>query len=113
MKRFFFLLMFAFLLNGCDDGDLEVESFDFSTATTQKCFSATDNFFLYKVNQKEALIVQLDEEDNFPNEVTPDGAPRVVDISATNKVIYRLYDGDLSTESVCSAIPSSSPNVTE
>ena len=113
MKKFLYLICFVFLLNGCDDGDLEVESFDFSTAQTDTCNENTENFFLFKINDKEALILKI-AESNFPNTVTPEGSPRIIPISTTNKVIYRLYDGEVEgggNGTVCSAIPSSTPNV--
>ncbi|MDI1255891.1 MAG: hypothetical protein PSV16_07300 [Flavobacterium sp.] len=113
MKKFLFLFLVVFALNGCNDGDLEVESFDFSTVNTQKCnLGSTDptQFYLFKVNGKEALIIQIPEAD-FPNIVTPEGAPRSYDIAGSIKVIYRLYDADINTETICSAIPSSTPNV--
>ncbi len=37
MKKVFGLLLGVFLLTGCDDGDLVLESFNFNNAPIQKC----------------------------------------------------------------------------
>ncbi|MGK4568727.1 hypothetical protein [Flavobacterium sp. 3HN19-14] len=106
MKKILCLFFFVFLLNGCDDGDITVESFDFSTVETKKCNVDTDNFFVFKINGKEALIVKIPKE-SFPNEVGTD----IVHIGGANQVIYRLYNDELAETDICTAIPSSTPTV--
>ncbi|WP_431244868.1 hypothetical protein ACQ9BO_11910 [Flavobacterium sp. P21] len=60
MKKYASLLLFALLLNGCDDGDLTVETIDFKdiTATSR---DAT-NTLIYKLKPQEALILQMPED---------------------------------------------------
>ena len=43
----FFVLLLS--LNACDDGDFNIESFDFTNATTNSCNSGESGFFIYKI----------------------------------------------------------------
>jgi len=104
----FFVLLLS--LNACDDGDFNIESFDFTTATTNSCNSGESGFFIYRINDNEALIIQI-PENSFRNEITPPGEPRVINITGTNKVFYRLYNGSLSTNVICNTIPPATPTV--
>ena len=113
MKRIFCLLAFVMALNSCDDGDLKVESFDFGNAQTAVCGLDTPNFFVYKINDNEALLVQLPEETFELEQETPVGTPIVLTIGPNVKAIYRLYSGSVVRETICSTIPASSPVVTE
>lgn len=106
---FFGLLL---LLNACDDGDFTIESFDFTNATTNSCNSGESGFFIYKISDNETLILQLPEA-SFVNTITPLGEPRIISINSTNKVIYRLYNGSLSNNVICTTIPPANPTVTK
>jgi hypothetical protein len=111
MKKIIGLFAFMLLLNGCDDGDLTIETIDFADVTAVKCGL---NDLVYKIKENEALIIEIPEASNaFITTVTPYGEPRQFTIGGNNKVIYRSYSGTIATENVCSTIPPSSPNVTE
>ena len=115
MKRFLFLILcLTTLITSCDDGEFEVQSFDFSTSTTQSCNSGTDNnFFIYRIRNNEVLIVRFPES-ILANPTTPNESPRTLDlieIAGNVEVIYRLYDNPLSNNSICTTIPPTSPNV--
>jgi hypothetical protein len=111
MKKIIGLFAFMFLLNGCDDGDLIIETIDFEDVTAVDCDL---NNLVYKIKENEALIIEIPTTSNaFINEVTPANTPRQFVISETNKVVYRSYSGTIATENICSTIPPSSPNVTE
>lgn len=102
MKKFLSLLAIALFLNSCNDGDLTQETIDFETATTQSC---TINGLIYKLKEKEALILEI-ASTTFVNEVST----TTLDISSTtNRVVYRFYDGTVSTSSICDAIPQRTP----
>lgn len=110
MKKYACLLLFALLLNGCDDGDLTVETFDFSTVNADHC---DDTFqLIYKIKGQESLLLQLPEE-TLENQVTPAGAPVILDIDSAHKLFYRTYDGTVSKANICDAIRPSTPNVTD
>lgn len=81
--------------------------FNFSDVV-QKC----PNNLLYKLDLKESLVVQLDYEHLFPNEVT--STPRVTYINGTtNRIIYKVFDDNITGAYFCSTIPQTSPNVVE
>jgi hypothetical protein len=107
MKKLFGLLVFALLLSSCDDGDLVLESFNFDSASIQKC---DDKEILFKINGDELLLVDIPAS-SFPNEVTPVGEPRIISIAGSNNVIYRKYSGNASNGTMCSEIPPASPTV--
>nr|WP_294936949.1 hypothetical protein [uncultured Flavobacterium sp.] len=107
MKKLFGLLICVLLLAGCDDGDIVLQSFNFDSAAIQKC---SDKDLLFKINGEELLLVDIPAS-NFPNEITPVGSPRIVTISATNRVLYRKYNGTVGNTTICSDIPPASPTV--
>jgi hypothetical protein len=109
MKRVLSLLVFVLLLNGCDDGNLIQEDIDFEDVTTQSC---TDNNLIYKLNDKEALILDIPST-SFTTEPSATDTPTIIDISSTNRVVYRLYNGTVSTDNICETIPAATPYVTE
>lgn len=111
MKKYASLLLFALLLNGCDDGDLTVETFDFSEIDIENC---TDTYeVLYKLKSQESLLLQM-PEGTLKNQATAEGDPETFDINtSTYKLVYRTYDGTVATANICDAIRPSLPNVTD
>ena len=109
MKIFFGLLLLMVSLNGCDDGDLILETIDFDDATTQSC---STNNILYRLNEKEALLLEI-EKSVFKNEPTPIGKPIEITISSTNRVLYRFYNGKVATDNICETIPPATPIVVD
>ena len=107
MKRFFSLMIFILLLNGCDDGNLTLETINFEDADTKSC---TTNNILYKLKEKEALLLEIPKTE-FENEPTADpNFPKIIDIdNSTYRVVYRFYDGIVSTNNICSTIPPAKP----
>jgi len=114
MKKYACLLFFALLLNGCDDGDLTVDSVDFDSVTAQSC--DTINRLIYKLKNQESLLLQL-PPNSIKNDATVDGSPIVYNIDANGngsyRFLYRAYDGAVATVNICGTIPPKTPNVTE
>lgn len=110
MKKIVGIFVLLFCLNACDDGDFNIESFDFANASTNSCNSGETGFFIYKINDNEALILQIPEI-SFVNTVTPPDEPRIINITSTNKVFYRLYNGALNTNVICNTIAPATPTV--
>ncbi|WP_396177237.1 hypothetical protein [Flavobacterium sp.] len=108
MKRFFALLLITLVLSGCDDGDLTQVSFDFDDTLAQSCPNADpNNFFIFKTQDKRALIIQLSES-NFVNELTADdpNPPLPLEINgSTVRLIYREYSDEIDESAFCSVVP--------
>ncbi|MDQ6469428.1 hypothetical protein RB619_02150 [Flavobacterium sp. LHD-80] len=112
MKKYASLLLFALLLNGCDDGDLTVETLDFKDVAATTC-DPTTNTLIYKLKPQETLLLQM-PEGKLINDATVDGKPLVYDIDdKTFRFFYRAYDGAVSVSNVCDAIPPATPNVNQ
>ncbi|MGA9637831.1 hypothetical protein [Flavobacterium sp.] len=106
MKKIASLLAFMFLLNSCDDGNLTQENIDFETYNTQKC---ANNNIIYKINDKEALLIEIPTT-SFGNEPTT----KSLTISATsNRVVYRFYNGVVSSDNICETIQPATPIVVD
>ena len=109
MKRAFYSLIIALVFNSCDDGNLTQEVISFDTVTTQSC---STNNIIYKIKGQEALLIQIPSS-SFTNEPTAVGSPTIIDINSTNRVVYRFYNGTISSSMFCETIPPSSPTVTD
>ena len=105
MKRVVSLLVFALLLNGCDDGDLIQEDISFEDVATQNC---TTNNIIYKLKDTEALILEV-VGFTFPTETKS----QELDISASNRVLYRFYNGAVTSSTICETIPPATPIVVD
>ncbi|MFM9825497.1 hypothetical protein [Flavobacterium sp.] len=107
MKRIFGTLILMLVLNGCDDGNLILETINFEDATTLIC---SENDIIYKLNDKEALLLEIPSF-SFENEPTPTGKPIEITISTTNRVLYRFYDGKVASDNICETIRPATPIV--
>jgi hypothetical protein len=107
MKRFLGILICVFALSGCDDGDLIVETIDFSEVTTSTC---SENNLLFKLKESESLILNI-PEDTFLEEATDERDPIRLEINSTNQVVYNFYDGKVGSVNICDLIPPATPNV--
>ncbi|MBC7438659.1 MAG: hypothetical protein H7250_01565 [Flavobacterium sp.] len=114
MKSIFSLILVLLFLNSCDDGNINVISFDFSTAKAQSCnMGISGKFFVFSKKDQRTFIIQTSEL-NFANEVTPADSPRIILINGTtSKVIYREYSDKIADNTICTAIPPVSPVVTK
>lgn len=110
MKRILSLLAFAILFNSCDDGNLTLETINFEDITTQSCSA---NEILYKLKDREALLLQIPLS-SFKNEPTTSGSPTSINIdNSTYRVVYRFYNGTISSNNICSIIPPATPYVND
>lgn len=109
MKKILLALLCALSLNACGDGDLEIETIDFSTGNPQNCGTlTTDTRIFFKLNGDEALILEL-PAGLLKNEVS-NGAISS-EIPAKSKVTYRLFSDKATKEYFCNDIPPISPSV--
>lgn len=97
MKKFLGLLVFILTLNGCDDGDVKVESLNFDGVTANSCGEV-----IYKIKGNQALFLKIPAiTDAFKNEITPLNTPRIVPIGGEVVVRYRGYSGDVTADNIC------------
>jgi hypothetical protein len=111
MKKYACLLLFAIILNGCDDGDLTAEIVDFTEITPVSCDDT--NVLLYKLKDQESLLLQVPKFTFAPEEGVPEVTTIEYDIVTDGdfKLVYKAYDGVISKSNVCDAIRPSFPNV--
>ncbi|SFC80572.1 hypothetical protein [Flavobacterium phragmitis] len=111
MKKYLSLILFAFLLNGCDDGDLTVQEINFDNVTPVSC--SEDNTLLYQLKSREAFLLQMPKTGGLVN----NPGTYVYDIptggNGNYRAIYRAYDGTLVADNICGLIPPSTPKVIE
>ncbi len=105
MKKILSILFLAVILNSCDDGDLTQENINFESVTAQKC---TKTNIIYKVKENEALLIDASGI-QFPTEEST----QEIDINTTNRVIYRFYNGTVTSATLCETIPPANPIVVD
>lgn len=112
MKKIIVILSLAFIFNSCDDGDITLESFNFSGQSIQKC-SDSNKTFLYKINNDELLLFDISAEP-YTYDINETEFPytKSYPISGTTAVIYRLYNDTASNVTICSTITPATPIVT-
>lgn len=107
MKRFLGILICVLAFSGCDDGDLIVDTIDFSAVKTDGC---STNNLLYKLKDNESLILNIPSS-TFASNPTVPGVPISLDVNATNQVVYSFYDGKVLSGNICDLIPPATPNI--
>ena len=104
MKKFLILLT-ALSLLGCNDGDFEVPTFEF-TDTVNQC---GDNVLLFKLSSSgtESLILTLSSTDLEAIAQTQSN----LSLNTTRTITYRVFDDAATTTYFCSLIPQTTPKV--
>lgn len=106
MRKFLGLLALIFLLNGCDDGDITVETINFDDVESLTC----GDFLIYKLNGNEALIIKLADNALFQSEPTPINTTRKAIIGSDGvSMVYRLYNSPATIAGICASPPPISP----
>ncbi|WP_298225022.1 hypothetical protein [Flavobacterium sp.] len=113
MKKFLGLLFLMLILNGCDDGDMTIETINFTDVQAGSCGET-----IYKLNGNEAIYIKIPGTlQPFTNEVTPVGSPKSIQIGSTASgivsVTYRAYDGAVTVNNICTTPAPISPIATE
>lgn len=109
MKRILGLLVLILFLNGCDDGDLTIETINFDDVQAASCGD-----IIYKLNGNEALYIKIpNATEVFSNNVTPVGTPTPITIGGEVTVTYRAYNGTVTVANLCSTPAPISPIATE
>lgn len=111
MKKIIGLLVFAFIFNSCNDGELKIQTFNFDPAAVINSCS-TNNGLFFKLNNNEALILKTPIT-TFANTVTAVNSPRTVLINSDNPVIYRSFSSTINSSYFCGTLPPANPTVIE
>lgn len=111
------LFMFVFFTS-CNDGDIIVTTFDFEDQELSLCGTGT-NKVLYNIkndNIFETISFTLSSSQLSSLEkvlATNTGQPITIQLTGSNEIIYRTYDGEVPANYFCGVIPPSSPKVKE
>ena len=109
MKKLFFSLFIISFYLGCSDGDIIVTDFDFEDQTLQRCTDFDFVFFLINPDVNETLVLQFTSSEPFFEE---EGEVEI-QLSTNNAIVYRRFDGEITADYFCNAIPPASPLVVE
>lgn len=113
MKKLLVTLVSIFIFTSCDDGDITLESFNFTNQQIQKC-DDPNKTFLYKVNGKELLLFNI-SADLYTYDPTETEFPytKIYPITgATPAISYRLYSDTVPATFICNSIAPATPVVT-
>lgn len=122
--RSYLYIIFLFLgLTSCNDGDIIINDFDFEDSALTSCGKAGKSKVFYKINNDNVFeTISLKITNTAFSEVagvlTTSTEEIRVSLPASNsttdaKLVYRTYDGEVSTAYFCQDIPPSSPKVDE
>lgn len=112
MKKLW-ILLFALCFTACDDGDLTLEQLNFDDQPVQ---TPCGGLLVYKLSagRTEALLLQLNgQTSSIFTTLTENGAPRLFDVGGNNRIVYRVFDDQVSNNYFCQSIPPASPLVIE
>lgn len=110
MKKVFGLLVFLFLLNGCNDGDVTVDTVDFTGVDPQLCSENASVMYKINVNKTETFVLIIPSTLNpYPNIV----GTATFAIGNIAQVIYRRYNGTITSSNICATIQPGNPSLAE
>lgn len=118
MYRYLGVLFLLVFFTSCDDGDIIVTSFDFENQELSVCGEGSSKV-LYNINNEnifETISFTLSSSQLSVLEnvlATNTGQPITIQLTGSNEIIYRTYDGEVPATYFCGVIPPSSPRVIE
>lgn len=114
MRKFFLPVLLLFTLYSCSDGDLQIESIDFNSVSIQFCDipQATTSNVLFKINEDEALILDL-QSGVLDNGVVGETVNTESSVPGQSRLTYRIFSDGISSTYFCDNIPPATPTVVE
>lgn len=118
MKKFFSIFIIFLGLSSCDNGDIIVTTFDLENSQLKLC-GLGDQKVLYVINNEgvyESMSLQLTSRQLDENQLLLSrntNQPIEIELTGDNKMIYRLYDGEIPSDYFCKAVPSKDPGVVD
>ncbi len=121
MRKILFVLFISVLLISCDNGDVSVSSFDLEDSDLSIC-NQGETIVLYVVNNtdvNESMSLELNSDELDPEYLSLEtgntiaGETIELELSESNQLIYRLYDGDVGNDYFCRPVPAREPIVVD
>jgi len=109
MKKLAWLFI-VFGVLSCDDGDVDVPEFNFSSDDIENC----GELLLYTINETEVLAIDLSNTKNEDNSFfLQERTNELFSLTenGTNTISYRTYDAVPPANYFCQNVPPSSPSV--
>ncbi|CAM4313024.1 hypothetical protein [Gillisia hiemivivida] len=117
MRKYFYIAFLFIGFTSCDDGDIIINNFDFDDAQLVSCGKEGKVKVLYIINNDDIFeTISLQATSTSFSEISKvlTTNPTIeFDLSSTNRLIYRTYDGTVPSTYFCSDIPPSTPQVNE
>ncbi|WP_136467258.1 hypothetical protein [Flagellimonas onchidii] len=115
MRKFFlpFVILIG-LLSSCSDGDLQVEIIDFNSVTLQTCSdpSPSSSNVLFKINDTEALILDL-QSGVLNNGEVGETITTTSTVPSQSTLTYRNFSDNVTNNYFCDDIPPATPTVSQ
>lgn len=119
MRNGLYLILLLSLFTSCDDGDIIVNNFEFDSRTISLCDGIGKTKVLYKINNQDvyeaiSLVANNSNFSETSNVLIQNSTSTIsFELSGTNKLNFRTFDGEVPPTYFCSDIPASSPKVIE
>ena len=112
MRKFILLVLCLGTFFSCSDGDLEIETINFDSITLQFCSSPnpTSTNLLFKINDTEALILEL-QSGVLNNGVVGETVISESNVPNQSQVTYRIFSDSVDDGYFCDDIPPAEPIV--
>ncbi|SNZ00332.1 hypothetical protein [Flagellimonas pacifica] len=112
MRKFFFPTLLICAMISCSDGELQIETIDFDSVTAESCNppQADSENLLFKLNEDEALILEL--ESGILNKGTLDETVTSTSaVPSKSKLTYRFFSEKVTSNYFCDDVPPATPTV--
>ena len=106
MKKWSLLIILLSFL-GCNDGNVDVPSFDFSSTSVENC----GEIVLYKINSNEILVIELAASSDFLTTERTTATSFTLSTTGSNTVTYRTLDATPTGSYFCQNVPPTSPTI--
>ena len=112
MRKFIFSILGCITILSCSDGDLQIETIDFDSASIQYCVNpvADAKNLMFKINDSEALILEL-QSGALNRGVAGDTVITESTVPGQSQVTYRVFSDAVNKDYFCSDIPTVDPKV--
>jgi len=110
--RILFAFAILMLIISCNDGDIQIETIDFDSASLEFCDTetTTGSTVFFKLNTSEALILEL-QSGVLKNEASE--GTIISTVPGQSKITYRTFSDNIAKSYFCDEIPPTTPNVVE